>query len=267
MENNICISLLTDFGLKNPYVGAIKGVIHSICPESKIIDISHSVKRWNIIEASYILECSYKYFPKDAIFVVVVDPGVGTRRKPIVIKTENYIFVGPDNGVLIRAASMDNILEIHEIKNRRYMLEKISYTFHGRDIFAPVAAHIACGLDLDKLGPRITKYIDSPIPNPRIENNCIKGIIYFIDEFGNIATNIPAAFLDKLKISYGMRLRVKTSRGEYLIPFVKSFGYVEVGKPLLQINSCKKVELAINRGSAKDVFKLKPCEEIVICQD
>ncbi len=265
MEKQPIIALLTDFGLKNPYIASMKAVIYSICPNVNIIDISHTVTNWSIIEASYILECSYKYFPKKTIFTVVIDPGVGTTRKPIVIKTKNYVFVGPDNGVLLRTALLDGIREIREIQNKKIMLENISNTFHGRDIFAPVSAYIACGLNLTEIGPEIKQAVNTPISEPIFDDDYIEGIVYFIDDFGNIATNISIRDVEKKrKIRYGDKLFVQIRDQRYSVLFVKSFGHVRKGEILLQENSCGKIEIAVNQGTAFSLLKPKIGEKIKI---
>ncbi|MCD6564031.1 MAG: SAM-dependent chlorinase/fluorinase [Thermoproteales archaeon] len=264
MEQYPIIAFLTDFGLKNPYVASMKAVVYSICPESKIVDISHSLTKWNIIEASYVLECSFHYFPKNTIFTVVIDPGVGTSRRPLIIRTKNYFFVGPDNGVLIRPATLDKILEIHEIKNKKYMLQNISYTFHGRDIFAPVSAYIACGTKLEEIGPLINDPVDTPVKSPLEKDTYVEGIVYFIDDFGNIATNISASYIFEKGYTFGGKFLVEIKGKQYLIPFVKSFGHVQKGKLLLQENSCKKLEIAVNQGSASNILNINPGDKIKI---
>ncbi len=247
------ITLLTDFGTRDPFVAEMKAVILSICPEATIVDISHDVEKFNIRHGAFVLACAYRYFPKRTIHVVVVDPGVGTERRPIVIKTRNYYFIGPDNGVLLLAADEDGIEEVREIKNPRYMLPQISTTFHGRDIFAPAAAYIARGVPLRDLGPELKpNQLNRPkFSTVEIRGNAIEGEVLHIDSFGNVITNIKAHHLDEIGIRYGMRLLVKLpDLGiELEVPFVKSYGYVDVGKELSLIDSHDFLELAINQGS------------------
>ncbi|RLG84461.1 MAG: hypothetical protein DRO18_07060, partial [Thermoprotei archaeon] len=150
------IALMTDFGLKDPYVGMMKAVILSINPNAVIVDLTHDVPKYNVILASHILKVSYRYFPKGTVFVVVVDPGVGSRRRPIIISSRNYLFVGPDNGVLIPAAKDDGLLNAYEINIKIAGLKEISHTFHGRDIFAPTAAYLSLGMLPDVLGHRLS---------------------------------------------------------------------------------------------------------------
>ncbi|MFX1449844.1 MAG: S-adenosyl-l-methionine hydroxide adenosyltransferase family protein, partial [Promethearchaeota archaeon] len=153
------ITLLTDFGLEDPYVATMKGVILSICPTADIVDISHQIRKFNIREAAFKLAFIAQYFTPSTIHMVVIDPGVGSSRKSLVITTDNYIFIGPDNGVLYPAAEKDGIKNIIEIKNKDLFLKPVSNTFHGRDIFAPVAAHVANQFPLEKIGPPIKKII------------------------------------------------------------------------------------------------------------
>ncbi|MCP4023068.1 MAG: SAM-dependent chlorinase/fluorinase [Desulfobacteraceae bacterium] len=184
------IALLTDFGLKDIFAGVLKGVISSICPNARIIDVTHQVMPQDIEHASFLLLTAYRFFPKDTVFCVVVDPGVGSNRKAICIKTKDYYFIGPDNGLLWQAAKANNIEKIIHLTNEAYFLNTISATFHGRDIFAPCAAHICCGVPVDDLGPPLQEpvvYEFSPIE--RKSNILILSIIH-IDRFGNVTLNI-----------------------------------------------------------------------------
>ncbi|MFX1297384.1 MAG: S-adenosyl-l-methionine hydroxide adenosyltransferase family protein, partial [Promethearchaeota archaeon] len=184
------ITLLTDFGEKDPYVGEMKGVILSICPNAKIIDLSHDIEKHNIYEGSFFLYSTAKYYPKHTIHLVVIDPGVGSERKSLVIQSKNYYFVGPDNGVLSLAALDNKIQKVIEINNPSYFLKPVSDTFHGRDIFAPIAAHLANNTTPEKFGSLTQTWIQIKIPEVLIKKNEIIGEIIHIDRFGNLVTNI-----------------------------------------------------------------------------
>ena len=155
MANAKIIALLTDFG-QGEYVGEVKGVIKAIAPASEIIDLSHGVQPYNPRHGAFLLLSSYSFFPKGTVFVCVVDPGVGTSRKPIAIKTKNHFFVGPDNGLLWPAAEHDGVMEARELSNKKYRLARVSNTFHGRDVFSPAGAHLANGINFQLFGKRIT---------------------------------------------------------------------------------------------------------------
>ena len=207
------ITLLTDFGLKDTYVAQMKGVILSISPETKIVDITHQIPPQNIIQAAYQLSTLTKYFPKKTIHVVVVDPGVGSERKAIVIQTKKSLLVGPDNGVLTLTAEEEGITKIVEITNKKYMLNKISTTFHARDIFAPAAAFLPKGISLSDLGSELDsqdiEYL--PIEKAKIIGKKIVGQIIHIDRFGNAVTNITKAITEKIGIKYGDNIKIKIS--------------------------------------------------------
>ena len=191
------ITLITDFGLRDHFVGVMKGIIHSICPEAMIIDISHDIGFADIKHGAFTLMASYKYFPAGTIFVCVVDPGVGSERKPILIKTNDYIFIGPDNGIFSYALSRETVEKVIHISNHDFFLESVSNTFHGRDIFAPVSAHVAQGVEIDTLGESVSDYINIQFPKPVIKKKQIVGEIVTNDRFGNIITNITPDMIKK----------------------------------------------------------------------
>ena len=177
------ITILTDFGLQDPYVASMKGVILSINPDVQLIDISHEIGKFNIQEAAFKLAASVPYFTPSTIHLVVVDPGVGSDRKPLIVLTRHYFFIGPDNGVLSLAAEQDGIKRIIEIQNKNFIRKPVSNTFHGRDLFAPVAAYVAKRVALKKFGPNIRKMVKLKIPEVVISHNEIKGKILYIDGF------------------------------------------------------------------------------------
>ncbi|RLE63251.1 MAG: hypothetical protein DRN53_02510 [Thermoprotei archaeon] len=250
------ITLLTDFGLKDPYVASMKGVIYSINPEVIVVDISHNISSFDIQEGAFVLACAFKYFPKGTVHVVVVDPGVGTERRGIVVESNNYLFVGPDNGVLMLAAHIDGARRVVEITNRKYMRSKITHTFHGRDIFAPVAAYLSLGVSISEIGKEIEDYMVPKFVKPEYSRDKVKAYVIHIDKFGNVITNVTSRIVfEELKWSYGQKLIVELPGGEsMLVPFQKSYGFVKKGTPLLLIDSEDFLELAINMGSAAEEF-------------
>lgn len=183
--------LLTDFGVKDTYVGILKGVIASISPESHIIDLTHEISPQDTLQCSFLLAASFSYFPKGSVFCVVVDPGVGSDRKGICIETRDYYFVGPDNGVLWKAANCNKIKRIIHLTETGYFLNPISNTFHGRDIFAPVAAHISKGMnDISMLGNPMERCIEFEFPGIRKSKDSLEMCIIHIDRFGNLILNL-----------------------------------------------------------------------------
>lgn len=193
------ITILTDFGLEDGYPGVMKGVIYTIAPDVKIVDISHKVPPQNIYRGARILERSYSYFPAETIHIAVVDPGVGTQRRPMAAKIGDHYFVGPDNGLftfpIVEAKKKNLICECVELNQPDYWLENVSHVFHGRDIFAPIAAHLANGVPLYNLGRPIIDPVLLNLPQPQFMSNQIMGEIVDIDHFGNLSTNIPGDWI------------------------------------------------------------------------
>ncbi len=253
------IALLSDFGQKDIFSGVLKGAILSINPQVKIIDITHNIFKHNIGEAGFSLLHSYGYFPKKTIFCVVVDPGVGSRRLPIVVKTKNYYFIGPDNGVLSLAAKADGIDSVRVLENKAYFLKKVSLTFHGRDIFAPASAHLSKGARFSSLGRAIDKIKEISMPKPKKTSNYLEGRIIYSDHFGNLITNIKKNQLknfcpNKFKAS----LRGKKIRG-----FSSSYGRAD-SEPFFIEGSFGYLEISLKNTSAKEYFKIKDIKNIKV---
>ena len=215
------IGLITDFGPKGQhYVASMKGVILNINPEVNVVDISHSIAPFSIIEASYIFNSMYKYYPEGTVFVIVVDPGVGSSREILAIKTtNNYYLVGPNNGIFLSAFNSNDFSECIEIKNEEYFKKPISKTFHGRDVMAPIAAYITKGLPLSNFGVNfdLSKLVSSPTEFIKISDNKIRCIIQYIDNFGNIVTNFRAS---TSSLEDGSTLKIKLDQTEISGMFV-----------------------------------------------
>ena len=255
------IALLTDFGLNDWYVGTMKGVIHSIIPTAQIVDITHGIPSGDILAGAFALKASYGYFPQNTIFVVVVDPGVGSLRNAIAVKTEKHFFIGPDNGLLSLAIQGESVNTVRFIQNRKYFLSHTSNTFHGRDIFAPVAAHLANGLEITELGPLATNYEKVQWEQPIIDNNSIEGKIIYFDHFGNAVTNILTSQLHEtfrleLESTAPMPISVICSTTTP-IPFASHYQAVKNLSPLALIGSHGFLEIAVNGGSAFKKLDLK----------
>ena len=262
------ITLLTDFGTKDPFVAEMKAVILSINPEVVIVDISHEVKKFDVKQGAFLLTCAYKYFPRGTVHVVVIDPGVGTERRGVVIRSRNYYFVGPDNGVLLMAALDDGIVEIYEIRNKRYTLELISTTFHGRDVFAPVAAYITKGIPLNEIGPKlnILDLVKPSYVEVKVYNGVIEGEVVYVDSFGNVITNIRSKHLKKLNIGYGelVHIEIPSKNLKLTLPLVPSYGYVKLGSDLCLVNSHDFFELATNQGNFSSKYGIDIGDKVLI---
>jgi len=239
------ITLLTDLGYADPFVGEMKGVIYKINPEVKIADITHNIPMGDIEKAAFFLSHYYRYFPEGTIHIVVVDPGVGGKRAPIIFLSNGHYFVGPDNGVF--SSLLTEKTTIYAIE--KFTREEISYTFHGRDVFAPAAAWISRGKKIQMFGKILPEPIRINFPKPVSQANYIIGEVIYVDHFGNITTNISASSIDA---SIELTIGNKTIRGPY-----PSYDSVPIGEPLLIINSFGFLEIAVNGGDASKILSLK----------
>lgn len=255
------ITLLSDFGAEDYYVGCMKGVILSTC-QAEIVDISHEIPKFNVRYGAFVLMQAAPYFPKGTIHVAVIDPGVGTKRNPIVIEGKRHIFIGPDNGVLTLAAAIDGIKSVVKITNKKYALIGPSKTFSGREIFAPAAAHIARGVLVEEFGTKLKKFEALSLPEPTVKGNQIIGEIFVIDSFGNQITNIHSSYIKRVEV--GKSVKVETEHSTKFVPFVNTYGDVEKGKAVSLVGSSNFLEIGVNQGNAAKTFKTKPGDLVKI---
>lgn len=254
------IALMTDFGTKDYFVAEMKALILSINPGEVIVDITHEIPPQDVNSGAFVLWASYKWFPKGTIFVAVVDPGVGTPRAPLLLKTRNYFFIGPDNGLLSIAAEDDGVEEIYSITAR---LPQTSTTFHGRDVFAYAAALLSRGVRPEHLGVKISSYVRLRRPEAVRAGDALRGSLIYVDRFGNIYTSINESLIKEMA-NYGDELCVNISGRSYRARFLQSYGYAEPGEMVLLINSEGFLEIAINRGNAAERLGHKPGEVVEI---
>jgi hypothetical protein len=256
------ITLTTDFGFRDPYVAEIKAVILSISPNARIVDVTHEVERFNIRMAAYALACAAPYFPKGTVHLAIVDPGVGTRRRAILIQTRDGSFIGPDNGVLVLAARNQGVEHVFEITNRKFMLPRISNTFHGRDIFSPVAAHLINGTKPEEFGPEIQKISTAKFTSVIRRKNMLLGEVLHIDGFGNIITNIGKKELDQMNLKEVVNVKFKSTK----LRLKLCRAYAEVGKneALAIVGSHNFLEMSVNQGNAARKFKVKAGDKITL---
>ena len=265
MKNRQIIALLTDFGHNSWYTSAIKGVILGISSGVNIVDISHDVPPQDIQKGAYILDFVSRYYSKDTIFLCIVDPGVGTDRSLIILKTEvGHLFVAPDNGLLTLVAIREVTRKIIKIKNTRYMLSEVSKTFHGRDVMAPVAAHLANGAPIESLGPEIKRIKRLVLERPIVEERTIKGKIIFVDDFGNIITNIESLRLREIDLVIGNKIRVTLGRSNDIVNLFEKYSDAKVSVSLGLVGSTNFFELAVNRGDAAKRYGASTGMDIVI---
>ena len=254
------ITLTSDFGLKDSYVAEMKAVILSINPSATIVDVTHCVEKFDIREGAFMLASAAPYFPNSTVHLEVVDPGVGTQRRAIVIETKKSFFVGPDNGVLILAAQAQEILHVYEIENSRFKLPRVSSTFQGRDVFAPAAAYLDLGEKAALFGPEITDPIRPSFTTVEEKGNTIVGEIISIDSFGNIITNIRAENLPNIQIK---TLEVKFPKTELTLPFLQTYAQLKPQQPLVLIGSHGFLEIALNRGSAGEKYHVVKGDRVI----
>jgi S-adenosylmethionine hydrolase len=201
----------------------MKGVILSICPESRIIDITHEVVKFDIRMGSFLLASAAPYFPEGTVHVAVVDPGVGSERRPIVLETQRAVYVGPDNGLLIPTARREGFLHAYELTNRSMMRTEISATFHGRDVFAPVAAYLACGALPKECGTEISDYAQPPYAVPKFDGKSVRCEVLHVDGFGNIVTNLSRDDLAKLGLKFMAKTPLSLGRKQLSVRFVRTY--------------------------------------------
>ncbi len=240
------LTLTTDFGLSDHYAGVMKGVILGICPRARIVDISHEVTPFEIPEGAYVIAQAYRYFPKGTVHVVVIDPGVGSLRRPILMEAAGQFFIAPDNGVLAMIYSREKH-KIRVISNEHYFRQPVSRTFHGRDIFAPTAAHIAAGVAPAKIGKRIEDYLRPLFEKPmRSGKRTWNGRILKIDRFGNIITNFHVDDFPQIeRRDFAMNVGAKSTS-----VLVRSYSEAAPGELFVVIGSSGYLEVSVNQGSA-----------------
>lgn len=247
------ITLTTDFGLSDWFVGTIKGVIAKISPRARVLDITHGIAQGDIRAGAIALSAAYRFFPRNTIHVAVVDPGVGSSRAAIAVRTKDFYFVGPDNGVLSLALAQEKVGSIHRLEKKKFLLPARSRTFHGRDIFAPVAAHLNEGVPLKSIGPRTVEYERLLLPSPSKHGQQVHGEIIYIDAFGNAMTNITTKHLGNRGSPKG---RVNLVSAKQFCPLVEFYEAVPRGRLLALINSAGLLEIAVNGGNAARLFRL-----------
>lgn len=258
------ITLLTDFGDRDWFVASMKGAILSIHPQARIVDLSHQIVPHRIDEAAYFLTSCYREFPEGTIHVVVVDPGVGSERRVIIVKSARYFFLAPDNGVLTYIFDEDQPVEVREVDQRKFQRESPGHTFAGRDLFAPVAARLAKGEPFESYGPVIRGFRTVAIAQPRWEQTLLVGEIVYVDRFGNLISNLTRQHLEKARsAAKGRQLSIRI--GERIIEgLVNSYCEGAVERPSALINSNGKLEIFLKEAAAADLLQVGRGERIEV---
>jgi S-adenosylmethionine hydrolase len=241
------ITLTSDFGTTDHFVGVMKGVILTINPAARIVDINHHVTPFDILDGALTIANAYKYFPPRTIHVVVVDPGVGTNRRPLLVSGEKQYFIAPDNGVLSLVLQREQC-NVRQITADHYFLQPVSTTFHGRDIFAPTAAWLSKGWQTEAFGEEITDYVRFTMPKTKVDRHSIRGVVLRVDAFGNLMTNLTKEDVPDIAVTTGaIKLSVN---GKEIQKLVHAFASEALGEPVALFGSTGYLEIAINRGNA-----------------
>ena len=252
------ITLTTDFGLSDHYVGAMKGVILGICPEAQFVDISHQVKPFAVADAAYLIAQSHPCFSKGTVHIVVVDPGVGTSRRPILVENYGQFFIGPDNGVF--GMLYDEGEKVRAITAERYFRRPVSKTFHGRDIFAPIAGQVANGIVTRQLGDPITDYVRPEfLIAEQTPDGGMRGCVLHVDHFGNIVTNIPSRRLVVNSPNFALQI------GDAVITkYVETYAEANSGEVFALTGSAGYLEVSMNKSAAVEVVKCAALDRVTL---
>jgi hypothetical protein len=248
MKPSRIVTLLTDFGTRDPFVGVMKGVILGICPDVRLVDLTHDVAPQDVLEAALVLESSARFFPGGTVHLAVVDPGVGSRRRALAISAAGQRFVGPDNGLFSAALGEPGWMAV-SLENPEYRLAEVSQTFHGRDIFAPAAAHLASGIALERFGPPVTDPMRLRFPDCRLENGVWIGEVIGADRFGNLVTSVTARRLGAPGAGWVVELD-----GRILGRLVSCYADGSEGEPTAIIGSSGRVEIFVRNANAQAVL-------------
>jgi S-adenosylmethionine hydrolase len=277
MEHAPLVTLLTDFGLTDGYVGTMKGVVLSIAPRARLVDISHEIAPQDVAQAAYVLYVSCPFFPAHSVHLVVVDPGVGGTRRSIALSTPSGMFVGPDNGVFSYVMYREPVKTVVELSESRFRLVSISQTFHGRDIFAPAAAHLATGVPITALGPSVTDPVMLPRPTLGLADGGIVGEVMHIDHFGNVISSIgrlcweqDALLLQSAfgqlqePVRFGAAQAVVEMAGYESTGVRHTYAEAEAGMPLVLVGSSGHLEIAVRNGSAAEELGLRRGDKVIV---
>lgn len=257
------VTLLSDFGNRDQYVAEMKGTILSLCPSAVIVDTTHEVEKFNIRMGALALAAAARYFPEGTIHVAVVDPGVGGARRDLLIESNHFIFLGPDNGILIPAASQDGMKAAYSVKNPEFMRNPVSSTFHGRDVFAYVAGRIAAGAELHRVGPRISDPVAAAFPQAVASAGKIVCEVLATDSFGNIVTTAREGDLEVAGIETGASIKMRCLGRVFGLEVRRTYSDSAEGSGLLLVGSHGFLEIALNKANAAKRFRVRSGDELI----
>lgn len=260
--SNPIITLTTDYGTNDHLVGTVKGVILKINPDVTIVDITHNVVAYDLLDGALAIGSAYRYFPSKTVHLVIVDPGVGTERRPLLVTGEQHFFVGPDNGVLSVVYGREERLAVRHVTAEHYFLQPVSKTFHGRDVFAPVAAWLTKAWQSQSFGEEIQDYVRFSLPKPKTADGVLKGVVLRVDTFGNLMTNLTIGDLPEGMLKNGsLKMQVGQKKVQH---FSETFAKGEAGQPMAILGSSGFIEIAINRGNAARVLGVSRGAEVTV---
>jgi S-adenosyl-L-methionine hydrolase (adenosine-forming) len=260
------ITFLSDYGLDDNFVGVCHGVIARVAPAVRVVDVTHTIEAQDLRQGAHVLAQSIPFLP-DAVHLAVVDPGVGTLRRAVALAAGASILVGPDNGLLVWAAeTLGGIDRVHTIDNPEFQLGRVSHTFHGRDVFAPVAAHLARGVELAQLGEEVDPVSLERLPasESRVADGSIHGEVVLVDHFDNLQLNIATEQLENIGVRLGDRVDVRVSGRRHRMPYAETFGAVAVGRTVLCEDSFRLLSVAVNQGRAAELLHANAGDPVVI---
>jgi S-adenosyl-L-methionine hydrolase (adenosine-forming) len=262
----VFVTFLSDFGLQDDFVGTCHGVIKGIAPEAQIIDLSHGIPPQAVLQGALVLANTLPYMPS-GVHLAVVDPGVGGARRPVALRdADGRFFVGPDNGLLVPAAERAGISAAHELANPAYALPTLSRPFHGRDLFAPAAAHLATGVPLDELGPPlgVDALVRLDLPEPEVGQSRIAATILYVDNFGNIALNLDRGHVDRVGLVPGTQVELELAGERVFAVAARTFADARVGDIILYEDSYRNMSVAISGGNAAELLQAQAGQSIRI---
>ncbi len=258
------ITLTTDFGSSDHYVGTMKGVVYNINPAAQVVDISHEVPSYDLLDGALTIAQAYSYFPPETIHVVVVDPGVGSARRPILARTDKYFFVAPDNGVLSLVLEREERVHVREISSDHYFLQPVSQTFHGRDVFAAVAGWLSKDVEFSNFGDEISDYVRFRMPPPKaIEQGRIQGVVLKVDKFGNVVTNLTPRDIPQLFAPHPPEFKIVIGKHE-ITSLRSSYAESAPGEVFGILGSMGFLEISMNRGSAARTLEVGKGTEVLV---
>jgi S-adenosylmethionine hydrolase len=256
------VTLLSDFGSQDQYVSEMKGTILTLCPSVTVVDISHEIEKFSIRKGAFVLASASRYFPAGTIHVAVVDPSVGRRRRALLVESRRAVYIGPDNGLLLPAASRDEIEAVYSIENERFMRNSVSPTFHGRDVFAYAAGKIACGAELSEVGPTIADPIPAVFPEAATSRHRIVCEVLVVDSFGNIVTTATEEDLKVAEIPLRGPIATRANKRTYTLRVARSYSDAATGQGVLLVGSHGFLEVAINKGNAANRLHVRSGDKL-----